>query len=114
MSGEARADEWVRIEKYLPDRVVLRANVVDRGYVFFSENYLPYWKAYVDGAPAPLERCDVSMRAIQVEPGEHVIEMKFSSKWYKIGAYLFLLSLSIVAGSVVVCLRILPGRAKNA
>lgn len=114
MSGEARTDERVTIETYLPDRVVLRANASDRGYVFFSENHLPYWRAYVDGRPVPLERCNVAMRAIAIVPGEHVIEMRFSSKWYRVGVYVFLLSLSFVAASVAVCLKVLPGRAKNA
>lgn len=114
MSGEARQDEWVKIEKYLPGEVILRAHATERGYVFFSENYLPYWKAYVDGVPAPLARCDVAMRAIRVDAGDHVLEMKFSSKWYKIGVWAFLLSLSVVAGSVVICLRLIPGRSKNA
>ena len=108
-TGDAGAEEWAEIETYLPDRVKVRARAASPGYLFFTENYLPYWKAYVDGREVPLLRCDIAMRAVHLEPGEHSIEMKFSSKWYRIGAYVCLVSCLIVVGSAAAAFR-RPGR----
>jgi hypothetical protein len=105
ISGEATGDESVKLETYEPDRVKLQAKVSSPAYLFFSENYLPYWKAAVDGRPARVVRADVAMRAIYLEPGQHTVEMRFSSKWVNTGAYICLLSCLVVVGSLVAFLR---------
>jgi uncharacterized membrane protein YfhO len=110
MTGQPGPDESVEIQTYDPGRVVLKAKVESPGYLFFSENYLPYWKASVDGKPAPLLRCDVAMRAIPVEPGEHVVEMKYFSKWYAAGAVAFILTCLVVAASVAFEVRKRAGK----
>jgi uncharacterized membrane protein YfhO len=105
ISGEATGDESVKLETYEPDRVKLEAKVSSPAYLFFSENYLPYWKAAVDGRPARVLRADVAMRAIYLEPGQHTVEMRFSSKWVNTGAYICLLSCLLVVGSLVAYMR---------
>ena len=100
MTGEAGPGESAEIQTYDPGRVVIKAKAESRGYLFFSENYLPYWKAFVDGRPAPLLRCNVAMRAIPLDPGEHVVEMRFFSKWYAVGAGFFIAACAVVAASV--------------
>jgi hypothetical protein len=105
MEGEPTGEEWARIESYSPGRVTVRARAAGPAYLFFSENYLPYWKARVDGKSAGLVRCDVAMRAVYLEPGEHLVEMKFTSRWFIAGAWIFLLSCLVVVVSVVVCVR---------
>lgn len=102
LAGQApAAGEWAKIEVNKPGKVVVRARAETPGYLFFSENYLPYWKARVDGRPAELLRCDVAMRAVPIGPGEHTVEMIYFSRWYALGAVMFLVSCAVVAASAL-------------
>jgi uncharacterized membrane protein YfhO len=114
MSGAAGGEEGVKIETYTPDRVVLRAKASSPGYLFFGENYLPYWKARVDGRDVPILRADVAMRAVYLEPGDHAVEMRFVSQWYRAGALICLVTCGVVAGSMVLSYRSLARRGKDA
>ncbi|MFZ1947961.1 MAG: hypothetical protein WAW06_10490 [bacterium] len=114
LSGGAPGGESATIETYTPGRVVVRTVSRSPGYLFFSENYLPYWKARVDGRPAPLVRADVAMRAVYLEPGDHVVEMKYTSRWYVIGLWIFVASCVAVAASVAVWFRKGLPRGKRA
>jgi hypothetical protein len=78
--------EGVVIERDDPYEVVLRVRVKQPGYVFYSGNYLPGWRAWVDGMPAPVVRSNISMRAVPVEPGEHTVRMRYSSRWFRVGS----------------------------
>lgn len=95
-SGEAMAGggvlpaERATIESDDPNGVVIQARLESDGYLFYSGNYLPYWKAYVDGNETPVERCDISMRAVRLSRGEHRITMKYDSPWFRLGTYLCL------------------------
>jgi hypothetical protein len=108
------AGEAVVIEEYDLGRVTLRATVRSPGYLCYSGNWLPYWSAYVDGSKTDVLRCNVAMRAVYLDPGEHIIEMKYESKWVRLGAYLCLASCLFVVLGVVVSLRRRPaGRKQN-
>ncbi len=81
--------ETAVIKEYQPDRITIEAEVKKPGYLFYSGNYLPYWKATVDGNPTGVVRADISMMAIYLEPGKHLIELRYVSSWYDIGRLLF-------------------------
>ncbi len=95
--GEASAGEHASIESDDPGGVVIRARLESEGYLYYSGNYLPHWKAYVDGEEVPVERCNISMRAVRLPPGEHRITMKYDSPWFRLGTYLCLASCAAVA-----------------
>jgi hypothetical protein len=98
LEAEAPAGgEEVQIAVYEPNKVVVRAKAAAPGYLFFGENYLPYWKAYTRGTEVPLKRCNISMRCVYVEPGEHMIEMRYCSPWYRLGKMLFFGACAFIA-----------------
>jgi hypothetical protein len=70
------------------------------GYLYYSGNYLPYWKAFVDGREEPVVRCNVAMRAVYLEPGNHTVEMRYASPWLRIGAIVCLVSV-VLAGLII-------------
>jgi hypothetical protein len=98
--GPPGEDETVSISDYGPDRVRLKARADIPGYLCYSGNWLPSWSAYVDGSKTEVLRCNIAMRAIPLDPGEHVVEMRFESRWFRIGTYLCLISCAFVALSV--------------
>ena len=42
-----------------------------------SENYHPFWHAYVDGEERPLFRANYAWKAVAVPEGEHRVELRF-------------------------------------
>lgn len=53
------------------------------GVVVFSEIYYPGWKAVVDGKEAKLGRVNYILRALNVAPGKHEIELTFKPETVK-------------------------------
>ena len=71
---------WVRITSYEPNRLNYDVNTGKGGVIVFSEIYYPGWTATVDGEPAELGRVDYVLRALQVKPGQHKVELSFFPK----------------------------------
>jgi hypothetical protein len=112
--GPTLPEEHTTIESYDLNRIMLKASVTFDGYLVYSENYLPYWRAYVDGSEVPVERCNISMRAIRLPPGEHDIVMEYDSWWLRLGAYLCVGCCAFVGLSTAVCLKLRRKRVKDA
>ena len=70
----------VRITAYEPNRLSYDVRTGRGGVIVFSEIYYPGWTATVDGQPAELGRVDYVLRALQVQPGEHKVELSFFPK----------------------------------
>jgi uncharacterized membrane protein YfhO len=70
----------VRITSYEPNRLEYDVRSGKGGVIVFSEVYYPGWTATVDGEPADLGRVDYVLRALQVTPGEHKVELCFKPK----------------------------------
>jgi hypothetical protein len=100
MGDSACVGEEVRIRKVDPGRVIVEASVNEPAYLFYSGNYLPSWRARVDGEEVPVLRCDVAMRAVFLDPGEHMVEMIYVSKWFRAGAYICLTS-CVLTGLII-------------
>ena len=67
----------VTITKYLPKYIQLTANVQAPAVLLLNERIADPWKAWVDGKPAPLLRCDYIMRGVFLPAGSHNIEFRF-------------------------------------
>jgi len=70
----------VTITSYEPNRLTYDVNSGKGGVLVFSEIYYPEWTATVDGQPVELGRVDYLLRAIQIQPGKHQVELLFFPK----------------------------------
>lgn len=84
----------------------------DTGRVLYlSVPYEDGWKAYVDGKPAKLNRIFDAMCSINLEAGEHEIEMRYSPKGFVPGACTAVICL---AGFVLLILMERKQKGKDA
>ncbi len=67
----------VRLTAYTPNHISYEVNSDKGGVVVFSEVYYPGWTATVDGKAVEVGRVNYILRAINVAPGQHKIEMDF-------------------------------------
>ena len=70
----------VSITSYEPNRLTYDVNTGKGGVLVFSEIYYPGWTATVDGQPVELGRVDYLLRAMQIAPGRHQVELSFFPK----------------------------------
>ena len=68
------------ITGYEPNRLTYDVNSGKGGVLVFSEIYYPGWTATVDGKPVELGRVDYVLRALQIQPGKHQVELSFFPK----------------------------------
>ncbi len=98
---EAAATE---IGKYVLENVNVGKNTIS-GTISVPDNRLlqmalPYskgWKAYVDGRPQEIYKSGIMYMAIPIEAGDHEIEFKYETPYWKIG---MLISLITLAGTL--------------
>ncbi len=67
----------VTITSYEPNRLTYEVNSGKGGVLVFSEIYYPGWTATVDGEPVELGRVNYILRAMNIQPGKHQVELAF-------------------------------------
>ena len=81
--GEAAVQDTasiVKITSYEPNRLTYDVNSGKGGVLVFSEIYYPGWTATVDGEAVELGRVNYILRAINIAPGQHQVELVFFPK----------------------------------
>ena len=94
----------VSITSYEPNRLTYDVSSDKGGVLVFSEIYYPGWEATVDGQPVELGRVDYILRALNIQPGKHQVELSFFPKSVNMTetiAYIaYVLLLLLVAGGL--------------
>ncbi len=83
------------------NRVVIKTRCEQDGILVLSDNFYPGWKASIDGSPIEIMKANVTMRAVRVPAGEHVVSFEFAPTSLRVSIYASLAALVIVAGALV-------------
>ncbi|MCP8938391.1 YfhO family protein [Alsobacter sp. SYSU M60028] len=67
----------VAIRRYANTEVIVDAESANGGYVVLNDAWHPWWRAEIDGRPAPLLKANVLFRAVAVPPGRHEVRFVF-------------------------------------
>lgn len=84
--GEAKKHDdnaMIEIKACESDRLEYDVKSATGGIVVFSEVYYPGWTATVDGKDVEVGRVNYLLRAINIEPGNHKVELTFKPKSIK-------------------------------
>lgn len=76
------------IQRYDPEEVVISVEAESDCMFLFQDTYYPGWEALVNGAPVPILKTDLGIRALELESGTHRVEMKFAPRSLRIGILL--------------------------
>ena len=103
LGGGDWAKDKVIEEGYDPEKGYIKLKTYSQGWRFLvvSENYHPNWKAYIDGKRKPLFRANYVWKGVFVPPGDHRVELIYSSKMASMWRRVSLLS---VFGILIVLL----------
>jgi hypothetical protein len=94
-----------------PDRIEARVTAAGAGLLVLSEVYDPAWRAYVNGAPAPLFAADYVLRAVPVPAGESTVVFRYESPMLRLGIAISALTVSVFLGLGISALWQWRGRA---
>jgi hypothetical protein len=79
---------------YAPEAYTVVARTSGPAYLVYSETWYPGWRAWVNGAMAPIYRANFAFRAVYLPgAGEHVVEMRFDPPAFGAGLGLTLATL---------------------
>lgn len=76
----------VTIKHYEPKKVLLEAQAPDPSVLLLTDRFADGWKARLDGAEAPILRCNYWLRGLHVPAGTHAIEFRFEPtiRWFRL------------------------------
>lgn len=82
-----------------PDEYSLRVEAPEPQLLFVSNNYLPYWRATIDGKDAPLLRANHAFQAVPVPAGAHEVSIRYRSGPVTASTFLSLGALVLVVAA---------------
>jgi hypothetical protein len=75
----------VRVTAMSPTQVTATVTRTDPGYVVFTQNHYPGWRATVNGEDVPVRRANSSYQAVRVPSGTSTVRFHFESTSLSIG-----------------------------
>jgi len=69
--------------------------------IILSEIYYPAWKIYVNGKKAKNEIWRNLLCSVKLEAGEHLVELKYKSTYFNIGAVICFLSVGVIGFLII-------------
>jgi hypothetical protein len=78
-----------------PGRALFTCDGDGTGWLVYSESYAPGWRAWVDGAPAPIRRANGLFMAVALgKAGSSQVEFRYEPASFRLGLFLTLASCS--------------------
>lgn len=90
-----------------PKKIVLKVDASAPAILLVNQRYAPDWKAFVNGQPSPVLRCNYIMQGVQVSPGASTVEFRFEPS-----ARSLYISLAAIAAALGLC-GLLAVKAKS-
>ena len=73
----SRAEGEVRWVEDVPERVVFRTRTDRPTALVLADEWAPGWTAAVDGAPVPVRPTLLTLRGVELPPGEHTVQFEY-------------------------------------
>lgn len=79
-----------------PEHLEIEVDAPARGFLLLADQYVPGWKATLNGAPASIHRANQMFRLIEVPAGTSRVELRYRPLSVALGAAVSLLSLALL------------------
>jgi len=87
-SDPSDADAETRLERDEPEHLAIRTRGARPAVLVLNDALYPGWEATLDGVATPLLRANTAFRAVLVPAGEHVVEMQYRARSFRLGLVL--------------------------
>jgi len=82
-----------KVMNYNPNNLKIEVNSKNKGFLYFSDGYDGYWKAYLDSKPTALYRANINFKAIMLPEGTHIVEFIYKPFPHIMSLYIYSLTL---------------------
>jgi len=110
-SGDTLAAGTVEVTRYEPNVIELSADVRRPAVLVLSENWYPWYRAWVDGVERKVYRADYTLRAVPLEPGSHQVVFRFRSPYVTVGMWITFIALGLIG--LVIASSLISNRKKR-
>ncbi len=93
-----RGWDSVTVTDYDLGELRVELDAAEEAYLVVADTYNSDWEATLDGEPIPILRANLTMRAVRIPPGQHVVVMKMKSGSLRAGVALSIVGLVLVLG----------------
>jgi hypothetical protein len=83
------------------EHLAIRCHASAPSYAVIADAWFPGWYATVDGAPAPIVRANLAMRAVPVPAGDSTVELAYRPAHLRSGAVVSLLALALAVALTI-------------
>jgi hypothetical protein len=97
---EVRAAGDVRVAVWSEERIRLRVRTSDKAFLVVNDSHFPGWEARVDEAPSRIFRANVLVRGVVVPAGDHVVELSYRPRSFRIGVIVSMLTAAALVAAV--------------
>jgi uncharacterized membrane protein YfhO len=101
LSGPPDPTATVEITRYEPERVDVAVRTERPAVLVLADAWFPGWTATVDGAPTPVLKADLLLRAVPVPAGSHRVGFRYRPLSVRVGAIVSLAAVGLGVGMVV-------------
>lgn len=77
--------------------VVINVEAPVAGFLLLADTFYPGWSAEVDGKPAPIIRANISVRAVQLQKGRHVVRFVYDAPAFFRGLWITAAAFSVLS-----------------
>jgi len=94
------ASSW-QVASATPSRSVLTVKAAAPLWLFMADSDYPGWHVYIDGELAPHYSAQILGKAAAIPAGEHRVEFIFKPWSFRIGLFISMLAIFVVAGLLI-------------
>lgn len=91
--------------RYDSDGLSASVSTTSDGFLVVGDRFDAGWRAWVDGAEAPVLRANVVLRGVPVPAGDHVVELRYAPWWVAVGALVSGIALLTLIAAVMLLRR---------
>jgi hypothetical protein len=96
-------DEQVEILCYEAERIIIQVSSSGSKFLVLSDAYFPGWKAEVNGEKVKIHRANYAFRAIPLNAGESIVDLRYEPESFLVGASISSGSIILFLGFLVTC-----------
>jgi hypothetical protein len=95
------SDARIEILNYEDDRYRIRYSAAAESLLRIAVPFFPGWSATVDGQSTPVLAVDYALSGVVVPAGNHELEFRYRSRWFRCGAVLSALTIVLCLGLIL-------------
>lgn len=85
-----------KVSGYTPNFIELECFSPSDGFLYYSQGYDKYWRAYIDSRPAPVDRANLAFMALKLPQGRHTVVFRYKPVFYQVSLVVYYFCLAAV------------------